>query len=61
MTIPTKLAELSIDQASFSSNLELMAERALQDDCTKTNPRSLTKEQLQQLYQSIYIGSSVGF
>lgn len=59
--IPAKLSELDISKDDFESKLDLMSERALNDGCTKTNPRPVTQEQFKNLYQCIFEGLEVDF
>lgn len=45
---------LGVDQAEFEKALESMAEAALVDRCTPSNPRQPSKEQLIRIYQKCY-------
>lgn len=48
--LPTKLREMDIEHA----DLEPLAERAMSDHCSATNPRPVTIEAYRQLYQDAY-------
>ena len=48
------LSALGIAQADFESALETMAEAALADRCTPTNPRQPSKEELIAIYKKCY-------
>ena len=52
--IPDKLHELVPDRAAFTEKLHEMAEMALADGCTKTNPIIPTVLQLEELYMEAY-------
>ncbi|WPC44395.1 iron-containing alcohol dehydrogenase [Clostridium sp. JS66] len=52
--IPKNLKEASIDENSLFNKLENMADAALKDNCTKTNPRIPTKEDIVNLIKEIY-------
>ncbi len=45
---------LGVNQAEFEKALENMAEAALVDRCTPTNPRQSSKEELIQIYKKCY-------
>lgn len=48
--MPVTIADLGIDEAEFRAAIPQMAEAALADGCTTTNPRPVTKAILEQLY-----------
>lgn len=52
--IPTHFSELNIDGEKFLSAVDGMAESALKDRCTVTNPRVPTAEHIKQLYMKLY-------
>ncbi|AQS57705.1 1-propanol dehydrogenase PduQ [Desulforamulus ferrireducens] len=52
--IQNGLRELGIDQSKFQQELANMAELALQDRCTPTNPRKPSKEDLIAIYQKSF-------
>lgn len=52
--IEETIKSLNIDQKEFENALEQMAENALQDRCTPTNPRKVCKEDLIKILQKSY-------
>ncbi len=48
--IPTKLSELGVKE----KDIDFLAESALADACTPGNPRDVTKEQIAEIYRSIF-------
>lgn len=54
MGIPTHIAELMPDENKFMEKLDAMAEMALNDGCTKTNPVIPTIEQFKALFIEVY-------
>lgn len=56
LQIPLALESIIKDQERYMSSLEKMAEMALADGCTKTNPVIPTKEELKDLFIRAYKG-----
>lgn len=55
MCIPMHLSEiLNISKEEYESHLDAMAEAALKDGCTATNPRIPTKDDVIELYKKIW-------
>jgi alcohol dehydrogenase class IV len=54
--VEERLADLGIDASSFEAELSGMAEAALHDRCTPTNPRPVSKQDLVNLYRDAYNG-----
>ena len=52
--IPVRFAELNIDADSYLRSIDVMAENALKDRCTATNPRVPTAEHIRRLYKKLY-------
>ncbi len=52
--IPSHIKALIPEKEEYMAKLEAMAEMALQDGCTKTNPVIPTMEQLKELFIEIY-------
>ena len=48
--IPTKLSDLGVK----AEDIDFLAESALADACTPGNPRDVTKEQIAEIYRSIF-------
>ena len=61
MGIPATLKEYGIDEAEFNSKVDMIAERAIADACTGSNPRQLDKEEMKKLFECIYYGNKVEF
>ncbi|MBQ5841115.1 MAG: iron-containing alcohol dehydrogenase [Clostridia bacterium] len=54
--IPATLREYGIDEKAFLEQVSEMAEIAVADKCTATNPRTITKPQMVELMKRIYYG-----
>ncbi|WP_419785479.1 hypothetical protein [Pseudodesulfovibrio sp.] len=54
--IPATLAAYGVDEKLFKDNLERMAEGAVEDSCTGTNPRDSNNEKMRQLFELAYYG-----
>ncbi|MEB5456453.1 MULTISPECIES: 1-propanol dehydrogenase PduQ [Bacillota] len=54
LTIEKGFSELAIEKDNYYEYKHLIADFALQDDCTTTNPRVPTREELAGLYLSLY-------
>lgn len=52
--IEDNIRALGIDQKEFEAALENMADAAMADRCTPTNPKQPTKEELIKIYQKCY-------
>ena len=52
--IPVHFAELNIDADSYLRSIDVMAENALKDRCTATNPRVPAAEHIKRLYKKLY-------
>lgn len=61
MDIPTTLKAYGITEEDFNSNLDYVAENAIGDACTGSNPRSITVEEMKKLFICIYNGTKVNF
>ncbi len=61
MGIPKTLQEFGIKEDEFLEKLPDIAANAVLDACTGTNPRKITKEQMEKLYKCIYYGNEVDF
>ncbi len=54
--IPMNLREAGVDEKAFLDMVSEMAEIAVADKCTATNPRTITKPQMVELMKRIYYG-----
>ncbi len=52
--VEDKIRDLGIDQTEFANALEHMAETAILDRCTPTNPRQPAKEDLKLIFKNCY-------
>lgn len=59
LEIPATLKEFGINEAEFKEKLAAIAENAVGDACTGSNPRGITLAQMQQLLTCIYYGNKV--
>ena len=56
---PESLRDMKIDEAEYKAVLGEMAEAALADRCTETNPRVPTKEDIMEMFWEAYIGRTI--
>lgn len=56
MNMPATIAAAGVSQELFESELDAMAEAALADACTSTNPRPVTVEEIKEIYRKAYSG-----
>lgn len=61
MDIPCTLKDYGISKEDFEKNLEYISENAVKDPCTASNPREITKEQMEKLFTCAYNGEAVNF
>ena len=61
MGIPQSLKEQGVDEQEFLKNVDLIAERAIVDPCTSSNPRPITKDEMKELFTCAYYGKKVAF
>lgn len=59
--IPQSLQEFGIDEAEFKEKLATIAELAVGDACTGSNPRPITPAQMEQLLTCTYYNTKVDF
>ena len=57
--IPTTLKEAGVGLEDFKEDLDAMVESAMNDTCTKTNPRVCSKEEMRKLFIDAYFGDKV--
>ncbi len=57
--IPYYVTDLSIEQEAFEQAINSMAEKAMNDNCTPTNPRVPVKEEIESLYKELCKGGFV--
>ena len=56
LNIHSSIQVAGVDKAEFEAEAEAMAEAALADRCTATNPRPCSKEEILQVFHKAYIG-----
>lgn len=61
MSIPSTLKEYGIAEDEFNAKVELISERAIEDACTGSNPREISKEEMVKLFKCVYTGEEVNF
>lgn len=54
--IPSSIQAAGVGKEEFDGAVEAMAEAALSDRCTATNPRSCSKEEVLQVFRKAYLG-----
>ncbi len=53
--IPSTLAQCNVSREAYEANLDSILEMAMQDACTLSNPRKVTKEDLNQILKHIAV------
>lgn len=61
LSIPKTLKEFGIDEKEFKEKLSAIAENAVGDACTGSNPRKITPAEMEKLFTCIYYGTEVDF
>lgn len=61
LNIPKTLKEFGIDEEEFKTKLSKIAELAVGDACTGSNPRSITPKEMEKLFACTYYGTEVDF
>ncbi|MBP2643024.1 MAG: adh1 [Firmicutes bacterium] len=61
LQIPATLEEAGVSQEIFNENLDNIAENALADPCTSSNPRPISVKQMKQLFTCAFTGEKVTF
>lgn len=59
--IPRTLRDFGIDEGEFNEKVAGIAERAVGDACTGSNPRPITIAEMERLFRCIYAGDQVDF
>lgn len=59
--IPKTLKEFGIIEDEFKEKIANISELAVGDACTGSNPRSITPEEMEKLFNCIYCGTEVDF
>ena len=61
LNIPKTLKEFGINEEEFKEKLPTIAELAVGDACTGSNPRPITPAEMEKLYTCCYYGTEVDF
>lgn len=61
LNIPHTLKEYGVEEELFRKNLDYIAENAVKDACTGSNPREIDKDNMAKLLECIYYGNKVCF
>ena len=56
LNVPSTIQAAGVSAAEFEAALDEMAQAAVADRCTATNPRACTVEEVAQLYRKAYTG-----
>ena len=59
LNIPKSFKEAGIDEQEFLSKLDMLAERAFEDQCTTANPRLPLVTELKQILIDSYYGNNI--
>ncbi len=61
LNIPKTLKEFGIEEKEFNEKITKIAELAVGDACTGSNPREITPAEMEKLFRCIYYGTKVDF
>ncbi len=61
MDIPCSLAEYGITKEEFEANVDFMAENAIKDACTGSNPRAINVSEMKKVFACTFTGEKVSF
>ena len=61
LNIPKTLKDFGIDEEEFKSKISTIAELAVGDACTGSNPRAITPAEMEKLLTCTYYGTEVDF
>ena len=59
--IPKTLREFGIEEKEFNEKIAKIAELAVGDACTGSNPRAITPVEMEKLFRYIYDGKKIDF
>ena len=59
LNIPKTLKEFGVEEGEFKEKLASIAQLAIGDACTGSNPRSITPAEMEKLFTCIYYGTDV--
>lgn len=61
LNIPKTLKDFGIDEKEFLEKVSAIAELAVGDACTGSNPRAITPAEMEKLFRCVYYGTRVDF
>lgn len=61
MNIPKTIREFGVNEAEFLEKLPIIAQNAVEDACTGTNPRAIDANRMAQLFKCTFYGTEVDF
>jgi len=61
LNIPKTLKDFGVNEAEFKEKVATIAELAVGDACTGSNPRAINPEQMEKLFTCAYYGTEVDF
>lgn len=61
LKMPASLKEFGVDETLFQSKLNSVAETAVADPCSSTNPRCVSVEEMKNLFLAAYTGEDITF
>ncbi len=61
LQIPATLQEFGVEEQEFTDNIARIAELAVGDACTGSNPRAITPKEMEQLFVCTYYGKEIDF
>jgi acetaldehyde dehydrogenase/alcohol dehydrogenase len=56
MNLPMTIKDCGVDEKEFLAKVEMLAERAFEDQCTTANPRYPLIKDLEEIYKKAYYG-----
>ena len=59
LNIPKSFKDAGIDEKEFLAKLDLIADRAFEDQCTTANPRLPLVEEMKQILLDSYYGKEI--
>ncbi|WP_297436105.1 iron-containing alcohol dehydrogenase [uncultured Clostridium sp.] len=61
MNIPATIKEFGVNEDEFKAKVQMISERAVLDACTGSNPRTISNEEMQKVYEATFYGTKVDF
>jgi len=56
INLPKSIKEFGVDEAEFKANLDILVERAFDDQCTGANPRYPLMSEIKKIFLDAYEG-----